>query len=97
MPAARAVLPQSSRSGRGRAGGCAVQRSRPPVRLGQVSEFEARADVHHWRAPRVDRADDLLDVDPLQIHARRGDVRMLDMRVIWRVLPRIPWTALSTS
>ena len=41
------------------------QRSRPPVRLGQVSELEAGADVHHRRAPRMDRADDLLDIDPL--------------------------------
>ena len=44
-----------SRSGRvraGPAGGCPVQRSRPPVRLGQVSELEASADVHHRRAPR---------------------------------------------
>jgi len=43
------LLPQSreaAESGRGRAGGCAVQRSRPPVRLGQVSELEAGADVH---------------------------------------------------
>jgi hypothetical protein len=56
------VLPQSREAARsGPAGGCAVQRSRPLVRL--VSEFEAGADVHHRRASRVDRADDLLDVD----------------------------------
>jgi hypothetical protein len=24
--------------------------------------------VHHRRAPRVDRADDLLDINPLEIH-----------------------------
>ena len=67
-PAARGLLPQSreaAESGRGRAGGCAVQRSRPPLRLGQVSELEAGADVHHRRASRMDRADDLLDIDPL--------------------------------
>jgi len=52
-------------SPRGPAGGCGVQRSRPPVRLGQVSELEPSAAVHHRRAPRMDRADDLLDIDPL--------------------------------
>jgi hypothetical protein len=32
----------------------------------------------------VDRADDLLGIDALQVDARRGHVRMLDMRVIAR-------------
>jgi hypothetical protein len=44
-----------------------MQRSRPPVRLGLVSALEAGADVHHRRTPRMDRADDLLDIDPLQV------------------------------
>src|ERR1700694_4758204 len=43
------------------------------------SEFEAGADVHHRRSPRVDRSDDLLDIDSLQIQARRGDVRMPEL------------------
>jgi hypothetical protein len=46
-----------------------VRRYRPPVRLGQVLELEAGADVHHRRAPRMDRVDDLLDIDPLQVNS----------------------------
>ena len=49
------LLPQSreaGESGRGPGGGCAVQRSRSPVRPGLVSELEASADMHHRRAPR---------------------------------------------
>ena len=54
------VLPQSREAAEsGSAGGCAVLRSRPPARL--ASELEAGANVHHRRASRVDRADDLLD------------------------------------
>jgi hypothetical protein len=53
-----------------------VLRSRP---AGQVSEFEAGANVHHRRASRVDRADDLLDIDPLQTHVCCGDVRMPEL------------------
>jgi hypothetical protein len=44
--------------------------------LGLGSELEASADVHHRCAPCVDRADDLLDIDPLQVNARRGHIRM---------------------
>ena len=43
------------------------------------SEFESGADVHHRRAPGVDRADDLLGVDPLEVHAGRGDIRMAEL------------------
>jgi hypothetical protein len=60
-----AAISKSGRVRAGPAGGCAVQRSRPSVRLGQLSELETGADVHHRCAPRMDRADDLLDVDPL--------------------------------
>ena len=49
------------------------------------SEFESGADVHHRCASGVDRADDLLGVDPLEVHAGRRDIRVLDMRVIWQV------------
>ena len=35
------------------------------LELAEVSELEASADVHHRRAPRMDRADGLLDIDPL--------------------------------
>ncbi len=49
------------------------------------SEFESGADVHHRRAPGVDRADDLLGVDPLEVHAGCRHIRMLDMRVIWQL------------
>jgi hypothetical protein len=45
--------------------GSARRRSRSAVRLGLGSELEASADVHHRRASCVDRADDLLDIDPL--------------------------------
>ena len=53
----------------------------PPMLLGRRlgSELEAGADVHHRRAPRVDRADDLLDIDPLQVHAGGRDVRMPEL------------------
>jgi hypothetical protein len=53
-----------------------VRRSRSAVRLGLGSELEASADVHHRRTSCVDRADDLLDIDPLQVDARGGHVRM---------------------
>ena len=43
------------------------------------SEFEPGADVHHRRAPGVDRADDLLGVDPLEVHAGRGHIRMPEL------------------
>jgi hypothetical protein len=46
-------------------------------RLG--SELEAGADVHHRRAPRVDRVDDLPDINPLQIHAGGRDIRMPEL------------------
>jgi hypothetical protein len=39
---------------------------------------------------RVDRADDLLDVDPLQIHARRGDVRMPELALDYRQRHALP-------
>ncbi len=45
-----------------------------PVRFG--SELEAGADVHHRSATRADRPDDLLGIDALQVHARRGHIRM---------------------
>ena len=53
----------------------------PPMLLGRrlCSELEAGADVHHRRAPRVDRADDLLDINPLQIHAGGRDIRMPEL------------------
>ena len=43
------------------------------------SEFESGANVHHRRAPGVDRADDLLGVDPLEVHAGRGHIRMAEL------------------
>jgi hypothetical protein len=59
----------------GSCGSAAGAPARTSVR-GSASKLETGADVHHWRAPRVDRADDLLDVDALQVDARRGHVRM---------------------
>ena len=50
------MLPLSAERG-------SIAPNRPGVELG--SEFEAGADVHHRRAPAADRADDLLDIDPL--------------------------------
>jgi hypothetical protein len=52
-----------------------------PAREGFLtgSEFESSADVHHRRAPGVDRADDLLGVDPLEVHAGRGHIRMAEL------------------
>jgi hypothetical protein len=35
--------------------------------------------VHHRSTPRVDRADDLLGIDALQVNARRGHVRMPEL------------------
>jgi hypothetical protein len=88
------VLPQSREAAEsGHAGGCAVLRSRPRVRL--VSEFEAGADVHHRCASRVDRADDLLDVDSLQVNARGGVVRMPELR--WITGSGTPSRASSTA
>ncbi len=60
-----AAISKAAQSGQGPAGGRAAQRSRPSIRLGQLSELETGADAHHWRAPRMDRPDDLLDIDPL--------------------------------
>ena len=48
----------------------------PAVWPGLDSELETSADVHHWPTPRVDRGDDLLDIDSLQVDARRGRVGM---------------------
>ena len=50
-----------------------------PARLPSGSEFESGADVHHRRAPGVDGADDLLGVDPLEVHAGRGHVRVPEL------------------
>jgi hypothetical protein len=43
------------------------------------SEFESSADAHHRRAPGVDRADGLLGVDPLEVHAGRGHIRVAEL------------------
>src|SRR2546423_12383416 len=55
------------------------RRSRWPglVRFG--SELEAGADVHHRSATRADPPDDLLGIDALQVHARRGHIRMPEL------------------
>jgi hypothetical protein len=58
---------------------------RPPASIPIRSELQPGADVHHRRTPGVDRADDLLGVDPLEVNAGRGDIRVLDMRVIWQL------------
>ena len=70
------VLPKTDRAAvfeRVPVSGGAVRRSRFAARLGPGSELEASADVHHRSAPRVERADDLLDIDPLEVHAGRRD------------------------
>ena len=56
-----------------------AQTAFPPTRLPCCSEFEPGADVHHRRTPGVDRADDLLGVDPLEVHAGRGHIRMPEL------------------
>ncbi len=88
-----AIAATISRSGwvrSGSAGGCAVQRFRPMPPWRQVSELETRADVHHRSASRVDRADDLLDIDPLQANARGRDVRMPELALIHRQRHPLP-------
>ena len=42
-------------------------------------EGEAGAGVHHRRAPGVDGRDDLLGVDPLQVGAGGGQVRVAEL------------------
>jgi hypothetical protein len=48
---------------------------------GARSQIRVRggAYVHHRSTPRVDRADDLLGIDALQVNARRGHVRMPEL------------------
>ena len=55
-----------SRSRSAPAGGARDWHPRPRGFL-TGSEFEPGAEVHHRRAPGVDRADDLLGVDPLEV------------------------------
>jgi len=70
-------------------GGCLGGRgSASCAPAGCALQGKAGAGVHHRRAPGVHGGDDLLRGDPLQIRASRGEVRMLDMRVIWELWPR---------
>ena len=55
------------------------RRGAPARRSGSRSELETGADVHQWSATRADRPDDLLGIDALQIDARRGHIRMLEL------------------
>ena len=71
-PGGRTAPFSRSRSAGGRGAGL------PPRPRGfpTGSEFEPGAGVHHRCAPGVDRADDLLGVDPLQVGgAPRGAMR----------------------
>jgi len=74
-PGGRTAPFSRSRSAGGRGAGL------PPRPRGfpTGSEFEPSADAHHRRAPGVDRADDLLGVDPLEVHAGRGHIRMPEL------------------
>ena len=74
-PGGRTAPFSRSRSAGGRGAGL------PPRPRGfpTFSEFEPGADVHHRCAPGVDRADDLLGVDPLEVHAGRGHIRMPEL------------------
>ena len=46
--------------------------------------------MHHRRASRVDHADDLLDIDPLQVHARGRDIRMPELPLDHRQRHALP-------
>jgi hypothetical protein len=49
------------------------------VRSRMRLQDEARAGVHHRRAPCVDGGDDLLGVDALQVSSGRREVRVAEL------------------
>jgi hypothetical protein len=59
--------------------------TRSRFELSPHHEAGAGGDCRRW--PSVDGADDLAAVDALQVDAGDAEVRVLDMRVIWRLCP----------
>lgn len=60
-------------------GGWGARRAAPPFQPGTTLDPQPDAGGHHRRSPHMNRGDDLLGVDSLQVDARRAEVGMTEL------------------